>query len=74
MPLVLTTSLSQRAESQQGSKLVGTGAGEVAYQSYSVSLSADGNTAIVGGRHDNNSAGAAWVYVILPQVQIVTNY
>lgn len=48
--------------SQQGSKLVGTGTVGNAQQGYSVSLSADGNTAIVGGVQDNSSAGAAWVY------------
>jgi DNA-binding beta-propeller fold protein YncE len=30
---------------------------------YSVSLSADGATALVGGWHDNGNTGAAWVYV-----------
>ena len=50
--------------SQQGSKLVGTGAiGGAVWQGTSVALSADGNTAIVGGDGDNSSAGAAWVYV-----------
>jgi hypothetical protein len=48
--------------SQQGSKLVGTGAGGSAEQGYSVSLSSDGNTAIVGGPSDNGTAGAAWVF------------
>jgi FG-GAP-like repeat/FG-GAP repeat len=47
---------------QQGSKLVGTGAVGNASQGWSVALSADGNTAIVGGRTDNNNAGAAWVF------------
>ena len=48
---------------QQGAKLVGTGAtGNVAYQGSSVSLSADGNTAIVGGYADNGYTGAAWVF------------
>ncbi len=47
---------------QQGSKLVGTGAVGQAFQGYSVSLSADGNTALVGGYGDNGSAGAAWVF------------
>jgi len=47
---------------QQGSKLVGTGATGNAGQGYSVSLSADGNTALVGGYLDNSSAGAAWVF------------
>jgi hypothetical protein len=48
---------------QQGSKLVGTGAvGTTVYQGISVALSADGNTAIVGGENDNSGTGAAWVY------------
>ncbi|MCW5896196.1 MAG: T9SS type A sorting domain-containing protein [Bacteroidetes bacterium] len=47
---------------QQGNKLVGTGAVGNAYQGRSVALSADGNTAIVGGDLDSNNAGAAWVY------------
>ena len=47
---------------QQGPKLVGSGAVGSAQQGWSVSLSADGNTAIVGGWTDNNPAGAAWVW------------
>jgi pimeloyl-ACP methyl ester carboxylesterase len=47
---------------QQGTKLVGSGAVGSAQQGYSVSLSADGNTAIVGGLFDNGEAGAAWVF------------
>ena len=48
---------------QQGSKLVGTGAiGTHVYQGSSVSISSDGNTAIVGGNGDNNTFGAVWVY------------
>ncbi len=47
---------------QQGSKLVGTGAVGKAGQGVSVALSDDGKTAIVGGVADNSSAGAAWVY------------
>jgi hypothetical protein len=45
----------------QQAKLVGTGAIGPASQG-SVSLSGDGNTAIVGGFRDNSNAGAAWVY------------
>jgi hypothetical protein len=48
--------------SQQGSKLVGSGAVGAAAQGSSVALSADGNTAIVGGNGDNSGAGAVWVY------------
>ncbi|HTB07648.1 MAG TPA: T9SS type A sorting domain-containing protein [Bacteroidia bacterium] len=47
---------------QQGNKLVGTGATGTASQGISVSISADGNTAIVGGCTDNSNAGAAWIY------------
>jgi hypothetical protein len=48
---------------QQGGKLVGNGAVSAADQGVSVSLSADGNIAIVGGRLDSSFAGAAWVYM-----------
>jgi hypothetical protein len=48
---------------QQGSKLFGGGAVGAARQGYSVALSADGNTAIVGGYADNSFAGAAWVFI-----------
>ena len=47
---------------QQGNKLVGTGAVGSARQGMSVALSADGNTAIVGGWADNSKAGAVWVF------------
>jgi hypothetical protein len=47
---------------QQGNKLVGTGAVGRAHQGTSVALSADGDTAIVGGDDDNGGAGAAWVF------------
>jgi hypothetical protein len=57
--------LSAPAEAQfiqQGPKLVGTGAIGNAAQALSVSLSADGNTAIVGGPEDDGGTGAAWVF------------
>ncbi|HKM87349.1 MAG TPA: hypothetical protein VJX48_01975, partial [Xanthobacteraceae bacterium] len=48
---------------QQGSKLVaGDAAGTSVEFGYSVALSADGNTAIIGGPADNGSIGAAWVF------------
>jgi hypothetical protein len=47
---------------QQGSKLVGNGAVGAAQQGISVALSADGNTAVVGGYSDNGDVGAAWVF------------
>jgi len=50
---------------QQGSKLVGSLPGGVfgASQGFSVALSGDGNTALIGGPNDNNFIGAVWVYV-----------
>ena len=48
--------------SQQGDKLIGSGGSIDAYQGWSVAISSDGNTAIVGGGYDNNGAGAAWVF------------
>ena len=48
---------------QQGTKLVGSDTvGPFVQQGYSVSLSGDGNTAIVGGPDDNRGIGAAWVF------------
>jgi hypothetical protein len=48
--------------SQQGEKLTGTGeTGEGAFGS-SVALSADGNTALIGGPRDDGDAGAAWAF------------
>jgi hypothetical protein len=51
---------------QQGTKLVGTGAVGRALQGVSASLSGDGNTAIVGGENDSNGAGAAWIFTEQP--------
>jgi hypothetical protein len=60
LPLSSQLSLAQFA--QQGTKLIGTNAVGDAGQGYSVAVSSDGNTAIVGGRFDNSSTGAAWVF------------
>ena len=46
---------------QQG-KLVGTAAVGQATEGYSVALSADGNTAVVGGPNDTRASGAVWVF------------
>jgi hypothetical protein len=46
---------------QQGPKLVGSGA-VGGGQGSSVAVSADGNTAIVGGPGDNFEIGAVWVF------------
>jgi hypothetical protein len=50
---------------QQGSKLVGTGvstSGGGANQGTAVALSAEGNTALVGGPADGSNYGASWVF------------
>ena len=51
---------------QEGQKLVGTGSitntGALG-QGWSVALSADGNTAVVGSFSDNSYVGAVWVFV-----------
>jgi hypothetical protein len=47
---------------QQGPKLVGTGAVGAAHQGNSVAISSDGNTAIVGGYLDNGNSGAVWIF------------
>jgi len=56
------------AWTQQGNKLVGWDAVGDAWQGWSVAISADGNTAIVGGYQDDFNAGAAWVYTRSGQV------
>ena len=47
---------------QQGSKIIGTGAVGSPQYGISLALSSDGNTAIVGGNLDNSHAGAVWVF------------
>jgi hypothetical protein len=46
----------------QQAKLVSTGILDLALQGSSVSLSGDGNTAIVGGQLDDGEVGASWVF------------
>ena len=48
--------------SQQGPKLVGSGAVGAANQGVSVAISGSGNTAVLGGYGDNSSAGASWIF------------
>jgi hypothetical protein len=60
--LLFSSQLALAQFSQQGPKLVGTGAIGVPGQGYSVAVSADGNTVIVGGSSDNSNTGAAWVF------------
>ena len=47
---------------QQREKLIGTGENGEGEFGKSVVLSADGDTALIGGPHDNGSSGAAWVF------------
>jgi hypothetical protein len=48
---------------RQGPKLVASTAIGTAHQGSAVALSADGQAAIVGGPHDNDDVGAAWIWV-----------
>ncbi len=47
----------------QGGLLTANDAAGAAYFGQSVAISADGNTAIIGGPGDNNDVGAAWIFV-----------
>jgi hypothetical protein len=60
--LIIVSPVPAESQTNPQQKLVGTGAVGPAEQGWSVALSADGNTAIVGGVADNAAAGAAWVY------------
>ncbi|TAG09286.1 MAG: hypothetical protein EAZ41_09725, partial [Sphingobacteriia bacterium] len=57
-----TVTASALPNIQQGGKLVGTGNIGAGRQGRSVSISADGNTAISGSYGDNNNQGAVWVF------------
>jgi hypothetical protein len=48
--------------SQQGPLLIGTDNIGNAFEGYCVALSADGNTAAIGGAGDNNGLGAVWIF------------
>lgn len=47
---------------QEGTALVGTGNSGNSGQGIAVALSADGNTAMIGGSADDSSKGAVWVF------------
>ncbi|MFN7584544.1 MAG: beta strand repeat-containing protein, partial [Bacteroidota bacterium] len=55
---------------QQGSKLVGTGAVGSAQMGFVVALSADGNTALIGGNADSSNTGATWIFSPIPEPTI----
>jgi hypothetical protein len=48
---------------QKGNKIVGGGSVGTAKQGFSVAISGDGNTAILGGPGDNGNTGAAWAFI-----------
>ncbi len=48
--------------SQQGEKLTGTGETGEGEFGFGVALSADANTALIGGPEDDTATGAAWVF------------
>jgi uncharacterized protein (TIGR03437 family) len=56
------TRSSSGSWSQQGTKLVGSGAAGFARQGTSLAISGDGNTVATGGSYDNNGTGAVWVF------------
>lgn len=65
LPILLTTMFCTASVAQfiqQGAKIVGTGTVGSAWFGHSVSLSADGNTAIVGALNDDANTGAAWIF------------
>ena len=47
---------------QQGPALLGNGESGSSYQGYSVAVSGDGNTLIMGGPYDASNIGAAWIF------------
>ena len=49
--------------SQMGPKLVGSNPIGISRQGFSVAISADGNTAIIGGAQDDYDIGAVWVFI-----------
>src|SRR5271165_3045458 len=66
---VASAALAQTQFAQQGGKLVGTAPIGLPLQGYSVAISADGTTAIIGGPAqdglldiNNPGIGAAWVF------------
>jgi hypothetical protein len=61
--LMLVSSFAGAQFLQQGAKLVATGTTGRVDQGLAVALSADGDTAIVGGPEDAGGRGAAWVFV-----------
>src|SRR6185436_19181125 len=59
---MLFPSISVGAYTQQGSKLVGSDAVGSTFQGFSVALSSNGDTMIVGGYGDNGNVRASWIF------------
>src|SRR5437016_5741249 len=60
--LLLATSGWTAKSIQHGGRITGFGSsGNASWKRYSVAISHDGNTAIVGGLLDGGNSGAAWV-------------
>ena len=57
-----TITTNSPPNTQQGNPLVGTNGVGQPYQGNAVAISADGNTAVVGGYNDNSNTGAGWFY------------
>ena len=60
--LVYTYEPAQAQFTQQGPRLVGTTTAPPDEQGFSVSLSNNGNTALIGGPTDAGGLGAAWIF------------
>ncbi|MBK8553220.1 MAG: hypothetical protein IPL53_20035 [Ignavibacteria bacterium] len=66
--------LDIQAQFVERNKLTGTGNNGPSGQGSSVSISDDGNVAIVGGQNDNGGYGAAWIYEKTVQVTGYRNH
>jgi len=60
--ILIISFVNAQAQFTQRNKLTGTGNSGSSGQGQSVSISDDGNIAIVGGQNDNGGYGAAWIY------------
>jgi hypothetical protein len=57
---------SESTWTQQGSKLTASDETGKALFGYSVALSGDATTALIGGANDNSEVGAAWAFIVAP--------
>jgi FG-GAP repeat len=66
---VLVFTRSGSTWKRQGAKLTGAEEAGKGQFGYSVALSADAQTAVIGGFADHGKAGAAWIFAQLPSVE-----